>query len=36
MPPRPAVARLPEFLDLVGACRRFVAATGRIVPSLRE
>ncbi|MEU5896630.1 MULTISPECIES: DUF6192 family protein [unclassified Streptomyces] len=26
----------PEFLDLVGACERFVAATGRIVPSLRE
>ncbi|MFE2838581.1 DUF6192 family protein [Streptomyces mirabilis] len=25
-----------EFLDLVGACQRFVAATGRIVPSLRE
>lgn len=25
-----------EFLDLVGACHRFVAATGRIVPSLRE
>lgn len=25
-----------EFLDLVGACQRFVAATGRLVPSLRE
>ncbi|MEU3369934.1 DUF6192 family protein [Streptomyces sp. NPDC006660] len=36
MPPRPAVTRLPEFFDLVGTCQRFVAATGRIVPALRE
>ncbi|MBC9718897.1 RacO protein [Streptomyces sp. TRM66268-LWL] len=35
----PAVRRINhalEFLDLVAACQRFVAATGRIVPSLRE
>ncbi|MCX5384848.1 DUF6192 family protein [Streptomyces sp. NBC_00083] len=35
----PTVRRLNhtlEFLDLVGACQRFVAATGRIVPSLGE
>ncbi|WP_067057469.1 DUF6192 family protein [Streptomyces sp. FXJ1.172] len=25
-----------EFLDLAGACQRFVAAAGRIMPSLRE
>ncbi|MEV8022932.1 DUF6192 family protein [Streptomyces sp. NPDC086554] len=38
-PFEPTVRRINhalEFLDLVGACQRFVAATGRIVPSLRE
>ncbi|WP_226599913.1 DUF6192 family protein [Streptomyces violascens] len=38
-PAAPAVRRLEraiEFLDLVGACQAFVAASGRIVPRLRD
>ncbi|MEE1836286.1 DUF6192 family protein [Streptomyces sp. SP17KL33] len=35
----PAVNRIEhaiEYLDLVGACQRFVTTTGRIVPQLRD
>lgn len=38
-PAGPAVRRIDraiEFLDLVGACQAFVAASGRIVPRLRD
>lgn len=38
-PVAPAVNRIEhaiEFLDLVGACQRFVTTTGRIVPQLRD
>ncbi|MFF5523203.1 DUF6192 family protein [Streptomyces coeruleorubidus] len=38
-PVAPAVNRIEhaiEFLDLVGACQRFVATTGRVVPQLRD
>ncbi|MDX3589108.1 DUF6192 family protein [Streptomyces europaeiscabiei] len=38
-PVAPAVNRTEhaiEFLNLVGACRRFVTTTGRVVPQLRD
>ncbi len=38
-PAAPAVERIEhamEFLDLVGACQRFVASCGRVVPQLRD
>ncbi len=38
-PAAPAVERVAhamEFLDLVGACQRFVAGCGRVVPQLRD
>lgn len=38
-PAGPAVQRIQhamEFLDLVGACQRFVSGCGRVVPRLRD
>ncbi|MFI9255439.1 DUF6192 family protein [Streptomyces sp. NPDC053069] len=38
-PVAPVVKRIEhaiEFLDLVGACQRFVTAAGRVVPQLRD